>query len=385
MPDSTAMAVIDSDYVTRILLRLLNTASPTGFTDHVVHVVGEELEALGIAFEITRRGAMRANLPGRVASPDRSIVGHLDTLGALVKDLKPNGRLAIVSIGTWSARFAEGARVTVFTDHAAHRGTILPLKASGHTYNDEIDTQPVSWDNLEVRIDEPVRDRKDLIDLGFNIGDFIAVDTVPEILPNGFINSRHLDDKAGVAAMLGAAKAIVDRKATLPLDCHLLMTISEEVGSGASSVLHQDVAEMVSVDNGTVAPGQNSQETGVTVAMADSSGPFDYHLTRRMIDLCRENGISHQRDVFRYYRCDSASAVEAGNDIRTALVCFGIDASHGYERTHMNSILSVASLLYHYMQSPPLFERDKEAIGPLEDFPDTASDWEDPATVALTP
>lgn len=361
---------IDTDYLLETLLRLLRIPSPTGFTDQIVHYVGKELGRLGIAFELTRRGAIRANLKGRQPTPDRAIVSHLDTLGALVKDLKPNGRLAIVPIGTWSARFAEGARVNIMTDHRTYRGTILPLKASGHTFHKEIDTQEVSWENLEVRVDEVVRCHGDLIGLGFRIGDFIAVDSVPEVTPSGFINARHLDNKAGVAAVLAAAKAVAASGLELPLDCHLLFTISEEVGCGASAVLHQDVAEMVTVDNGTPAPGQNSTEFGVTIAMADSNGPFDYHLTRHLIDLCATNGIVHQRDVFRYYRCDSASAVEAGNDIRTALVCFGVDASHGYERTHLDSLVSVTQLLGSYMLSGPLFARDRLALGTLKGFPE---------------
>ena len=381
------MAVwIDNDYVLRTLLQLLAIPSPSGFTDQIVHHVGRELTQLSIPFELTRRGAIRANLYGRVQAPDRAIVSHLDTLGALVKDLKPDGRLSIVPIGTWSARFAEGARVTIITDHRTYRGTILPLKASGHTFHTEIDTQEVSWTNLEVRIDEIVRHHGDLIELGFRIGDFIAIDPNPEVSSSGFINSRHLDNKAGVAAMLAAARAVMASGEQLPLDCHLLFTISEEVGSGASAGLHQDVAEMVSVDNGTQAPGQNSGEFGVTVAMADSTGPFDYHLTRHLLDLCAGNSIVHQRDVFRYYRCDSASAVEAGNDIRTALVCFGIDASHGYERTHIDSIVSVARLLAHYMLSEPLFARDRQKLGTLSGFPKTQRELiEEPAEAAPIP
>jgi len=360
---------IDTDYLLDILQRLLQTPSPAGYTDHIVHQVGEELETLGIPFELTRRGAIRANIEGREHTPDRAIVSHLDTLGAMVKWLKGNGRLSAVPVGTWSARFAEGARVTIFTDTGTHRGTILPLKASGHVYGNEIDTQPVSWDNLEIRIDEIVSDEEDLKRLGFNIGDFIAIDPAPEITPTGFINSRHLDDKAGVAAILTAAKAVMAEGRKLPVDCHLLFTVMEEVGSGASAVLHGDVAEMVTIDNATPAPLQSSSEFGVTLAMADSVGPFDYHLLRRLIELCEENNIRVQRDIFREYRSDSASAVEAGNDIRTALVTFGVDSSHGYERTHLNTLESTARLLAHYMQSEPLFARDRKPLGPLEDFP----------------
>lgn len=366
---------IDTNYLVRVLLRLLETASPSGMTDNVVHLVGAELEALGIDYELTRRGAIRANLPatgrGRDRfAPERAIIAHLDTLGAMVKDLKSNGRVSIAPIGHWSARFAEGARVTIHSDdHGCLAGTILPLKASGHTYNEEVDTQPSAWSNLEVRIDEDCRTLDDLHRLGVKVGDMIAVASNPVVTPSGFINARHLDDKAGVATILAAAKAVKDEAVALPMDCHLLFTISEEVGVGASAVLHGDVAEMVSIDNGTIAPGQNTSEYGVTVTMMDSSGPFDWHLTRTLLGLCQTHGIEHSRDVFRYYRSDGAAALEAGNDIRTALLCFACDGSHGWERTHLRSLEALAGLLALYMQSDLTFKRDRRSLGPMEDFP----------------
>jgi peptidase M42 family hydrolase len=360
---------IDSDYLVRTLLKLLFTPSPSGYTDRVVHLVSEELERLGVPFELTRRGAIRATLVGEVSQPDRAVVAHLDTLGAMVKALKPNGRLELVPVGHWNARFAEGARCTLFTDLGQHRGTILPLKASGHTFAPEIDNQPGGWDHVELRVDERVFNLEDLLRLGVHVGDYIAIDTAPEITDNGFINARHLDDKAGAAVLLTAMQAVVRSGIRLPVDCHPLFTISEEVGSGASAALHQDVAEMLTIDNGTTAPGQNSSEFGVTIAMADQSGPFDYHLTHRLITLCQEFGIRHQRDVFKYYRSDSAAALEAGNDVRTALITFGVDASHGYERIHLDALESLARLVCVYMQGPPLYARDRYDMGPRAGFP----------------
>ena len=369
---------IDMEYVTRLLLELLKIPSPAGYTDEVVHRTGEELEGLGIPFEVTRRGAIRADLAGAVASPDRAIVAHLDTLGAMVRRLKPNGRLALAPIGTWSSRFAEGARVQVFCESGHRTGTILPLKASGHTFNDGVDTQPTDWDHVEVRVDEVVHDEQGLRDLGLRIGDFVAVDAQPVQTPSGFLNARHLDDKAGVAVTLGAAKAVLDSGLPIPVDCHLVFTISEEVGSGSSHTLHRDVAEMVTIDSAPQAAGQNASEFGVTLGMMDSTGPFDYHLTQKLIHLCEEHHIPFQRDVFRYYRSDSASAVEAGNDLRTALACFGVDASHGWERTHMHALQSLAELLALYVLSEPTFTRDADELAPLEGFPRLPTDAGEP-------
>ena len=361
---------ISRDYLGAILEELLTIPSPSGMTDAVTTRVCHELETLGIDYELTRRGAIRGNLSGRQNSPDRAIVAHLDTLGAMVKWIRPNGRLRVVPVGHWSSRFAEGARCTVHCDDGRMlRGTILPLKASGHVYNKEVDSQPTRWDGVELRLDAKTSCAMETQALGINIGDHISIDSRPEFTDSGFISARHLDDKAGAAAILAATKALLCSGRELPLDCHILFTITEEVGAGASHVLHGDVAELVSVDNGTFAPEQNTSEYGVTLSMMDMSGPFDWHLTRHLIGICQDQKIDHSRDVFNFYRSDAAAALEAGNDIRTALVCFGLDASHGHERVHMDSLISLAQLLYHYMLSPALFQRDKEPLGPLSDFP----------------
>jgi peptidase M42 family hydrolase len=362
---------IDRGYLRSTLLELLSIHSPTGYTDPVVRLVCSKLDAIGIPYELTRRGAIRANLTPGPEAPRRALVAHVDTLGAMVRECKANGRLALVPIGTWSARFAEGARVSIFTDTSIHRGTILPLKASGHTYNEEVDTQPVSWDNVELRVDENVASDQDLHRLGIRVGDFVGIDSCPEILPNGFINARHLDDKAGVAALLAAAKHLVENNSPITVPTCLLFTISEEVGSGASAVLTEHIAEMVSIDNGAVAPNQASREFGVTVAMGDSTGPFDYHLTRHLLRLCRDHRLVHARDVYKYYRSDSASALDAGNDTRTALITFGVDASHGYERTNMDSLVSISQLAIAYTLGGPVFDSQSEPLVGIEDFPET--------------
>ena len=361
---------VDLEYMKTTLKALLSIPSPSGYTDNIVRYCVGELEQLGLPCRITRRGGIRATIAGREKFPRCAIVAHLDTIGAMVKQLKPNGRLEMMPIGHWSSRFAEGCRVTIFTDRdGPKRGTILPLKASGHTFNEEIDTQPVSWENIEIRTNDFARNEAELRAEGYDVGDFVAIDPGTEFTSDGFIVSRHLDDKAGAAAVLAAAKAITQSGVPIPTDCNLIFTISEEVGTGASSVLHGNTAELVAVDNATQAPGQNSRERGVTIAMMDSSGPFDYHLTHKLLALCEQHGLEHQRDVFKYYRCDAAAAVEAGNDLRVALVCFGLDASHGYERAHITGLSTLTQLLALYMQSDPIAHRDGSLLGPLSDFP----------------
>lgn len=367
-----ALPEIDIPWMVDLLVQMLRTPSPAGRTDAVMQLLGDVLVDLPLELSVTRRGSLLATLPGRVDGGTRAVVAHADTIGCMVRTLKTNGRLAVVPVGTHSARSAEGCRVTVLTDDPdrTYVGTILPLLASGHAFGDEVDTQPVGWDYVEVRVDERCSSADDLAALGIQVGDFVAVDSLPILTDNGFIVARHLDGKAGVAAALGALHALCRDEVELPHEVVLLITIAEEVGQGASHGLREDVAEMVSIDNAVCAPGNQSVEDGVTIPMADMTGPFDYHLTRNLCRLCDVHGIRYARDVFRFYRSDVAAALEAGAETRAALVAFGVDASHGAERTHVDSLAAVARLLCAYLRSPLTFARwDREPQGDLRDFP----------------
>ena len=366
---------VDRDYLEQVMLELLEIPSPSGRTDHVMQYVGERIAAIGLPFTITRRGALLASLDGSRDDVDRTVVAHADTIGCIVSGLKDDGRLEVRPVGTHSARFSEGAQVRVFTDdlEAVITGTILPLKASGHRYDDEVDHQGVGWEHVEVRIDEPAEGVADLRRLGIDVGDFVALLSQPVITPHGYVKARHLDDKAGVAAVLAAFKQVVDAGVHVPVNAHLLITATEEIGHGASHGVDPKVAEIVSIDTAVVAPGQQSRENVVCVGMADGVGPFDYHLSRRLLTLAAEHGIPAVRDVFVHYRSDLAAALESGADSRTALLCFGVDATHGHERTHMDGLVHLAELLTVYLQTDLVFpDWDRVVRGDLQDFPSVA-------------
>ena len=372
MRHTPAMTEADRTWMVDTLLALLQTPSPAGRTDAVMQLIGDIFDDFGVPFSLTRRGALTAELPGESATTDRALVVHADTIGCMVRRLKDNGRLEVIPVGTFSARFAAGARVRIFSDDPDEfiTGTVMPLKASGHAFGDEIDLQPTDWEHVEVRVDRKVSSREDLVRLGLQIGDFVAFIASPELTADGYIVSRHLDGKAGVAIALALAKNFAENKLVLPHRTMVMITITEEVGHGASHGLPADVAELVSVDNAVCAPGQHSIEDGVTIPMADLHGPFDYHLTRKLCRLADEQSIPYARDVFRFYRSDAAAAIEAGAGTRAALVGFGLDGSHGWERTHLDSLQAVYCLLHSWLQTPLTFAKwDAKPSGKLRDFP----------------
>lgn len=341
--------MIDKVYLTSVLKTLLCTPSPVGMTEQAVAQTHQWLSELGFTPKYTRRGVLYITLGSE--EPKRALAAHLDTLGAMVTQLKPNGRLALRNTGTWAARFAEGARVTVFSDDHQYRGTILPLKASGHRFNTEVDTQVADWDNLEIRLDAPCYNFADLQSHGLNVGDIVAVDAQPEFIDNGFIVSSHLDDKAGCAVMLAALKSLVDDGIVPAVSCQMMFTISEEVGIGGTHGFGPQVQELLAIDNSVSAPDQTTRDDALTLAFRDRTGPFDLAITRHLLQLCQQYDIPHVRDTFKHYRSDSAAAIDAGWDIRAALACFALDSSHGWERTHLDSLVALATLVRRYIES----------------------------------
>lgn len=343
---------IDLDYLKTTLMQLMAIPSPVGMTGDIIKFIASELQQFGVKSELTRRGSLKAIVEGSEPHLKRALSAHVDTLGAMVRELKPNGRLKIVPLGSWSARVAEECRATIHIESGEpYRGTILPLKTSGHAFGKEIDNQDVSWDNLEVRVDAKVSSKEELENLGIQIGDTLSIDPQSEIMDNGYIVSRYLDDLGGVACLLTAVKMMHDQYITIANNTLLLFTNTEEEGTGASMIFPDSIEELISVDIAIVAEGQESKEDKISVVFKDHSGPYDPHLTRKLEKLCKDNHIDYCRDIFKFYFSDCAAAITAGNDLRHALIGFGTDASHAFERTHIESLENTIKLILAYLTS----------------------------------
>lgn len=338
----------DPKRLQQCLHELLLIDSPTGDTGAMEAEMMARLSYFDVDVTRTERGNV---LAGFGAQPKRAIAAHLDTLGAMVQSIWPNGRLELTPLGTWSSRFAEGARVTVKTDQGAIRGTILPKLASGHAYNQGVDEQPVNWEQLELRIDAHTLSADETRSLGVQPGDIVCIDPQPEFTDNGYCVSRFLDNKAAIACTLEMLHLLKDHQLTPEVPFLLAYTNAEEVGLGAGTALPDGLSELVSVDIAPVAANQSSSERQASIGFKDALGPHDRTLLKHLSQLAHSHDIATVRDVFRYYHSDCSSTLQAGNDVRTALLGFGTDSTHGYERTHMDSLIALTQLLLAYVLS----------------------------------
>lgn len=341
---------IDQEFLLSFLTDLLNTPSPTGFTHRAVEYVRGVLSGFpALTLAETRKGALVATWPGNKADFPRALTAHVDTLGAMVKEIKPSGRLKLTRIGglVWNAVETEGC--TIFThDGREVRGSILIDKSSSHVHGKgTVDTER-SDDHMEVRLDVRTENADQTRALGIAVGDFVAIDPRVETV-NGFIRSRFLDDKACVACIVAAVKALTDAGLKPAQTTYLHISNYEEVGHGASAGIPPEAGELLTVDMAAIGDGQTSDEYHVTLCVKDSGGPYHYGLNRRMRELADAAGIEYKVDIYPFYGSDGEAYWRAGGDVAVALIGPGVDASHNYERTHIDALVATTQWVLAYL------------------------------------
>lgn len=330
---------MNESYVLEKLDKLLNIPSPSGNTEKAIGFVEEEFQKLGIPTRRNNKGALIATIKGQNQEKETTLSAHVDTLGGMVKEIKSNGRLKITQLGGYVWSTIEGEHVVIeTTQEKQYTGTALTTKASSHVHGSEADELKRNMDNMEIRIDERVSSKEDVLSLGINVGDFVYFDPRSTITPSGFIKSRHLDDKAGVVAILAIAKYLVENNVTPNYTTNFFISNYEEVGHGASASIPEKTFEFIAIDMAAPGEGQTSDEFSVTICAKDSSGPYDYELRKRLVNLAKDQGLSYKIDIYPYYGSDGSAALRAGHDIKVGLIGPGVDSSHSFERTHIEAI-----------------------------------------------
>jgi putative aminopeptidase FrvX len=342
---------IDTEHLTSFLVRLLHTPSPTGDTEQGIAYTKAALRDLGLETRRTTKGALVATLEGRSASEPRAVTAHVDTLGAMVKEIKPSGRLALTQIGGYAWNAIEGEGVTIQTEgRGTYRGSVQLVKASTHVHGPAVGETKREAGTLEVRVDARTATAAETRALGIAVGDFVYLDPRVETV-NGFIRSRHLDDKAGVACVLAAVKALRDAGLTPAQRTTIHISNYEEVGHGAAAGFPPDLAELLTVDMAAIGEGQASDEFHCTLCVKDSGGPYHIDFNRKLRRLASEHDIDLRTDIYPYYGSDGGALWRAGADVRVALIGPGVDASHAYERTHADALVDTARLIGYYLAS----------------------------------
>lgn len=340
-------AKLNMDYALPLLKELLNTPSPTGYTAQVMKKIAAEAARLELAFEQTPKGMGIITVPGQ-SEETLGLTGHVDTLGAMVRSIKANGTLRLTPIGGYAMNAIENEYCLVHTrDGKTISGTILTNHPSVHVYAD-VREQKRDEAIMEVRLDAEASDKQAVLDLGIRVGDFVSLDPRAVFTESGYIKSRHLDDKAGVASLFALLELLKREGLTPKKTLKVCITTYEEVGHGAS-YLPADISELLAVDMGAIGDDLSCTEKDVSICAKDSSGPYDYEMTSKLIRLAERESLPYAIDIYPSYGSDASAALRGGSNIKAALIGPGVHASHGMERTHEQAIASTIALLAAYV------------------------------------
>ena len=327
---------------------VLGIDSPSGFTANAARWVKNAFESLGCPAKITTKGGVLADLGGKNAEDALFLEAHTDTLGAMVCQIKGNGRLKLTPLGGMSPNNAEAENVRVYTRGGkVYEGTCQLADASVHVNGNYADTKR-TYDTIEIVLDEPVFSAKETRELGISIGDIVCFDPRTRRTASGYLKSRFLDDKLSVGILLGFAKYLKDNGLEPERKIYAHITVYEEVGHGGSASVPAGVTEAISVDMGCVGEGLDCTERQVSICAKDSGGPYNYEVVSKLIEAAKRTGADYAVDVYPHYGSDVEATLRAGYDIRHGLIGAGVYASHGYERSHIDGVYNAILVLAGY-------------------------------------
>ena len=339
-----------ADYAWEKTAELLSIDSPSGYTDKAAEWVKNAFASLGFEARLTEKGGVIADLGGDDAFDALLLEAHTDTLGAMVAEVKGNGRLRLTPLGGMNANNAEAENVKIYTrEGKVYEGTLQLVNASVHV-NGSYSSTSRTWDTVEVVLDENVGSAKDTKALGIETGDIVCFDPRTRRTNSGYLKSRFLDDKLSVGILLGFAKYLSDRKLVPSRRVYVHVTVYEEVGHGGAASVPAGVTDAISVDMGCVGDGLACTERQVSVCVKDSGGPYSYDLVGRLIDAAKAAGADYAADVYPHYGSDVEATLRSGADIRHGLIGAGVYASHGYERSHIDGVFNTLKLLCGFLK-----------------------------------
>lgn len=336
------------EFVKEIIPEIFLTDSPTGYNAAVNEKLIKILNKIGYEASILNKDTVFVKIEGKSSEKIVATSAHLDTLGLMVRSISADGKLNVTNVGGPIAATLNGEYCKIITrDDVVYTGTILSKAPAAHVY-DNANTLPSNFDNLEVRIDEVVKNKDDVLKLGINNGDYVFIDPKTTITDSGFLKSRFIDDKGSVCAILGVLKELKDKNVTPSYDTYVYFVHQEEVGHGASA-LAKEISEFVTVDMGCIGKDLAGNEYAVSICAKDSGGPYSYDLTNKLINLAKKENVNYVVDIFPFYGSDIGAAWRAGIDCKGALIGPGVHASHGMERTHLSALEETMKLLYLYL------------------------------------
>ena len=341
---------IDAGYLLQTLQELVEVDSPVGFPALIHPWLAERLSQMGYRMEVDRKSTAYVRVPGRDRSTTVCVGAHLDTIGLVVRGFNDDGTLRVRQLGGINYAAIEGETCRIHCrDGRTVSGQVICTSHSVHVF-DDAHSAPRDENHMAISIVGDVTRPDDARALGVTQGAIVGIDPHFEAFDNGYVVSRHIDDKAAVAVLLDVLRWFAETGEQPAFDTLFAFPIFEEVGHGGSRV-PDDVSEYVALDITLIGPDYDSDEHSVAIVAADAHGPYDWDLTNTLIACAEEACDPGRWNTQTCYRfsTDGMAAYRGANDVAAAAFGMSCLNSHGRERCHIDAVVETEKLCRAYL------------------------------------
>ncbi|MDU2202351.1 MAG: M20/M25/M40 family metallo-hydrolase, partial [Anaerococcus hydrogenalis] len=261
---------MDTKTIISYIEELCTRPSPTGFTKKCEKYLMDEFKKMGYEPYQNNKGNVIVPIYENKNNKNDGLLlsAHIDTLGLMIRSIKEEGGLQVTTLGGFPLNYGEFENVKIFTRDGKEFEGVFRLNEPSVHGSDTPKLSKRNFDEMEVVLDEIIESDEDVEKLGIGAGDFVAFD--PRFrYSNGFIKSRHLDDKASSGVLLALAKEIKDENLKFNRNIYMMFTTYEEVGHGASSGHPEGIKDMIAVDMGVVYDDLKTNDRMVSICAKD--------------------------------------------------------------------------------------------------------------------
>jgi len=280
----------------------------------------------------------------KTTSKKTVLCAHMDEVGLIITGITDDGYLKFAS-GGFDKRVVVGKTVTIGKNRVFG---IVGCKAM-HLVKAKDREKALETDELYVDIG--AKDKEDAMQL-ISPGDTGAFSDEIREFGDGLIKAKAIDDRVGCAVLMELIKS------ELPVDCHFVFTVQEEVGlRGAHSAAFRtapDIALMVEGTTSADYPGVAESKKickvgqGVVIPFMDAGTIYNRELYDTLTGIAGRNGIPWQTKQVIAGGTDGAVFQRSRAGVQTAGIAAPVRNLHSpacvAKVSDMEAVLKLAGL-----------------------------------------
>ncbi len=333
---------------------------------------GEEKEVRKLCFRLFKEitdevwedpfGNLICKIAGEIKdAPAIRLMAHMDELSLIVKRINEDGSLRVDPLGGLLPGAIGQCPVDILGDHELISGVLS--FGSLHITKETVTThkmvpeeerglgKALAWEDVKVITR---KSPQELIENGVHPGTRVVMGEQRRKLFvfQDCIAGYFLDNRAAIAVCICAFKRMKSKKLKPKNDVYLVASCLEEIGghgaSYAARTLPGDLT--IAIDVGPVASEyQINLTSDPIIVYQDTFSLYDKETSDHLVKLGKELGQQPQCAILGNYGSDASLAQSRGQTARSALICFSVENTHGYEIMHKESISQCANLLEAFL------------------------------------